>query len=49
MENHSVRRLKKISKINNGNKYLEIGVERGITFLDFDIEYKDGVDPNFLI
>ena len=48
MENYSVRRLNKISQINNANKYLEIGVETGRTFLEFDIEYKDGVDPNFL-
>ena len=45
--NWSVRRIKAASVINHARRYLEIGVHKGETFLDVDVEFKDGVDPEF--
>lgn len=34
--------------MNSAQRYLEVGVNEGRTFLEVDIPYKDAVDPNFL-
>ena len=44
---HSNRRIEHIKYLNNAKKYLEIGVYAGDTFLNVDIDHKDGVDPEF--
>jgi hypothetical protein len=44
----SQRRIERVKLLNNAKSYLEIGVEKGRTFLDVNIDFKDGVDPNFL-
>ena len=44
----SVRRIDRIRALNNATRYLEIGVERGTTFLNVPIPIKDGVDPKFM-
>jgi len=46
--NHSVRRLSRLAKELWYRSYLEIGVETGATFNNFDIAEKDAVDPHFL-
>lgn len=46
--NWSARRINEIAKLNNASSYLEIGVNKGVTFVDVDIENKDAVDPKFL-
>jgi len=45
---NTAERIKKISECVRINSYLEIGVEKGITFNSLDFKYKTGVDPNFL-
>ena len=40
-------RINAIARINNSQRYLEIGVDTGETFLEVDIDHKDGVDPAF--
>jgi len=46
--NWSARRINAAARINNARTYLEIGVYKGETFFDVEIEYKDAVDPHFL-
>lgn len=41
-------RLNEIARISRAKKYLEIGVFDGATFFDVSVDYKVGVDPNFL-
>ena len=43
----SVRRINAIAAMNNAECYLEIGVNKGETFLNVPIAGKDGVDPQF--
>lgn len=45
---HSARRINFLSKKLAAKRYLEIGVETGITFHQVDCEIKTGVDPHFL-
>lgn len=45
--NWSARRINAVSVINKASRYLEIGVNRGETFFDVNVEFKDGVDPAF--
>jgi len=45
--NWSARRINAVARINKSNRYLEIGVNKGETFSDVDIAFKDGVDPAF--
>lgn len=45
--NWSVRRIDSISALNNADRYLEIGVNKGETFLNVQARFKDGVDPDF--
>lgn len=47
--NHSARRINALAKGLGAARYLEIGVESGVTFLDVEIEDKTAVDPNFLM
>ena len=44
---YSNRRIEHIKSLNNAKNYLEIGVYTGETFLNVDIDHKDGVDPVF--
>ena len=44
---HSARRLNKISELLGAKKYLEVGVEFGLTFFNVDIPNKVAVDPAF--
>jgi hypothetical protein len=46
--NHSVRRIKTLAEALNAQSYLEIGVNRGVTFLNVPIMQKTAVDPKFL-
>jgi len=46
--NHSARRINFIASKLASEKYLEIGVRRGKTFLGVDIKNKVAVDPNFI-
>jgi hypothetical protein len=41
-------RINAIARLANAKKYLEIGVNKGETFFEVDIDYKVAVDPNFL-
>jgi hypothetical protein len=45
---HSPRRLNSIAKSLNAKTYLEIGVNKGHTFFNIDMEEKTAVDPKFL-
>lgn len=45
---HSARRLNKLASALKVGRYLEIGVETGITFHQVDCQLKTGVDPKFL-
>ena len=44
---HSARRINRIADRLKPPNYLEIGVEKAVTFLQVDIENKIAVDPNF--
>lgn len=46
--NHSARRIKAIAEGLNARIYLEIGVNKGQTFLNVTIPQKTAVDPKFL-
>jgi hypothetical protein len=41
------KRLNSLAKLNSSQKYLEVGVCTGETFLQIDVPFKVGVDPNF--
>ena len=41
------QRIKTISDFYKINRYLEVGVEKGVTFNSLEFEYKTGVDPVF--
>ncbi len=43
----TARRLQRLAAINEGARYLEIGVCNGDTFLNLDFPTADAVDPNF--
>jgi len=45
--NHSARRINRISKAIGAQTYLEIGVNKGGTFLSVDTPIKTAVDPKF--
>ena len=45
----STRRIRAAAALNNARHYLEVGVHHGRTFLNVDIEFKDGVDPDFAL
>jgi hypothetical protein len=45
--NHSARRINALATIMPAERYLEIGVSTGTTFLDVDIPRRTGVDPAF--
>jgi len=44
----SERRIMAVAAVNNAECYLEIGVNKGETFLNVPLPAKDGVDPQFL-
>lgn len=46
--NHSADRINKIAKTFEATKYLEIGVNKGDTFLNVNMQCKTAVDPHFL-
>lgn len=46
--NWSARRINTSALLNSAERYLEIGVQKGETFLDVNVGYKDAVDPAFL-
>ncbi len=46
-EKHSVRRIRRVSAHVGAQSYLEIGVNRGKTFLPLDFDVKVAVDPEF--
>lgn len=46
--NHSARRIKALAEGLNAQTYLEIGVNKGLTFFDVEIAQKTAVDPRFL-
>lgn len=48
MQSTRYERLNRLAKINNAKAYLEVGVNKGETFLRVDIPYKVAVDPLFL-
>ena len=41
-------RINRLAAINGAQRYLEIGVAEGYTFMDVKIAHKTGIDPNFL-
>jgi hypothetical protein len=47
MSNWSARRMNALLNLTEQKRYLEIGVERGSTFLGVIAEHKVGIDPNF--
>ena len=46
--NHSARRLNALAAQLGARRYLEIGVNNGVTFRDVEIAERTGVDPKFL-
>lgn len=40
-------RINALAKLNGAQRYLEIGVQKGETFLEVDVPYKVAVDPEF--
>ena len=46
--NWSARRTNTSALLNSAERYLEIGVQKGETFLGVNVGYKDAVDPAFL-
>lgn len=46
-ENESSRRINRIAEIMDAENYLEIGVNKGETFINVDIDRKVAVDPKF--
>lgn len=48
MSEWSIRRLGRARDLIGGKRYLEIGVNQGHTFLPFECDHKDAVDPRFL-
>lgn len=46
-QTHTARRINRLAAVGNAKSYLEIGVQRGATFLDVRIPRKVGVDPVF--
>ncbi|MFZ2451197.1 MAG: class I SAM-dependent methyltransferase [Methylovulum miyakonense] len=46
--NHSARRINTMALAVNAQNYLEIGVNKGVTFFDVSIPQKTAVDPKFL-
>jgi hypothetical protein len=47
--NRSARRINALARGLGAGRYLEIGVESGVTFLGVEIAHKTAVDPNFLL
>lgn len=45
---HTSDRINKIAKIFEATRYLEIGVNKGYTFLNVNMQHKTAVDPCFL-
>lgn len=45
--NHSARRINTLATLVGARRYLEIGVDRGATFVDVKMAEKVGVDPCF--
>src|SRR6187200_105310 len=48
MINHSVRRINQLAAALGATRYLEIGVEDGLTFFNINIPDRTAVDPNLL-
>jgi hypothetical protein len=48
MSTLEVKRLNSLANINSSQNYLEVGVCTGETFLQIDVPFKIGVDPNFV-
>lgn len=46
--NYSAMRINNIATVKNAKTYLEIGVQRGNTFFNVNVQNKFAVDPNFL-
>jgi len=44
---NSAERINRLATITQANSYLEIGVQKGSTFKNVNIDHKDGVDPSF--
>lgn len=45
---HSSRRINKLAEALRAERYLEVGVCKGPTFVNVGIKHKDAVDPKFL-
>lgn len=45
----SIRRMNALAALTGARTYLEIGVERGVTFEGIEIESRVAVDPEFLV